>query len=68
MPIALLGRFLALPGFVHWLDFAQNVQLFELQAGLSWPADSWALARLLGEPSRRALAGALPLLVAAGFQ
>ena len=63
----LAGIFLILHGLVHLLYFGQSAKLFELQAGMTWPDDSWAFARLFGNGANRALAGAACVLAATGF-
>jgi len=61
------GVFLVLHGLVHLLYCGHSARLFELQPGLTWPADSWAFSGLLKENGLRTLAGVLCILAAAGF-
>jgi hypothetical protein len=67
MPRILFGLFLALHRLVHLLFFGQSAQLLNLQPGLTWPIDSWALSGLFAERRRRWVAGALCILLAMGF-
>jgi len=59
--------FLALHGLIHLLYFAQSARIFELKPGMTWPAGSWALSRVLGDNATRTLASTFCVLVAAGF-
>ena len=52
---------------VHLLYFGQSAKLFELQAEMSWPDDSWAFTRLFGDRATRVLASAACVLVAVVF-
>ncbi|HLE04150.1 MAG TPA: hypothetical protein VI729_06005 [Anaerolineales bacterium] len=63
----LVSVFLALHGLVHLLYFAQSARIFELKPGMTWPAGSWALSRVLGDNATRTLASTFCVLVAAGF-
>jgi hypothetical protein len=63
----LVSAFLALHGLVHLLYFGQSARIFELEPGMTWPVDSWALSRPLGDNATRNLASVLLVLVAAGF-
>ena len=63
----LAGIFLILHGLVHLLYFGQSARLFELQAGMTWPDDSWVLTRLFGKGATRILASAACVLAAIGF-
>ena len=59
--------FLELHGLIHLLYFAQSARIFELKPGMTWPAGSWALSRVLGDNATRTLASTFCVLVAAGF-
>ena len=63
----LLGIFLILHGLVHLLYAGHSWWLFELQAGLRWPDDSWLFARLPGDHPARWLASISLALAALGF-
>lgn len=61
------GIFLILHGLVHLLYFGQSARLFELQAGMTWPDDSWIFTRLFGNRATRVLTSAACVLAAIGF-
>jgi hypothetical protein len=61
------GLFLVLHGLVHLLYYGQSARRFELKPGLTWPDNSWAFSKLIGENSTRSLAGIFCILAAAGF-
>ena len=63
----LVSVFLVLHGLVHLLYFAQSARIFELKPGMTWPAGSWALSKVIGDNGTRTLASAISVLVAAGF-
>jgi hypothetical protein len=63
----LAGIFLILHGLVHLLYFGQSARRFELQAGMTWPDDSWAFTRLFGNGATRVLASAACVLATVGF-
>jgi hypothetical protein len=63
----LLDIFLILHGLVHLLYAGYSWWLFELQAGLRWPDDSWLFARLTGDHPARWLANISLALAALGF-
>jgi hypothetical protein len=62
-----ISGFLALHGLVHMLYFGQSRGLFELQPGLTWPTQSWALSRVLSVEAIRALGRAVMILGAGLF-
>jgi hypothetical protein len=63
----LASIFLGLHGFVHMLYLAQSQRIFELKPGMTWPAGSWALTKLLGDNATRAFTSAFCALAAAGL-
>jgi hypothetical protein len=63
----IVGVFFVLHGLVHLLYFGQGWRIFELTPGLTWPDQSWAFARLLGDQATRVLASAACILAAVGF-
>ena len=63
----LLSIFFVLHGLVHLLYAGQSRGMFELSPGLTWPAGSWAFAKLFGSGATGLLAGAACLLAALGF-
>lgn len=67
MLMLVVGAFLVLHGLVHLLYFGQSWRLFELQSGLSWPDNSWALSGLVGDEATRVLASVACALAALGF-
>jgi uncharacterized membrane protein YphA (DoxX/SURF4 family) len=63
----IIGVFIVLHGLVHLLYVGQSRRLFELQAGMVWPDDSWAISKLLGNEATRLLASFCYVLAAIGF-
>jgi uncharacterized membrane protein YkvI len=63
----LFALFLLAHGLVHLLYVAQAQRLFQLTPGLTWPDDSWALSRLLGDSAARWIAAVGFVLVAIAF-
>jgi hypothetical protein len=63
----LMGIFFLLHGLVHLLYAGQSRRSFELRPGMTWPDDSWAFSKLLGNESTRMLATLLLALAALGF-
>ena len=62
-----IGVFLVLHGLVHFLYLGQSTRLFQLRPGMTWPDDSWAFSRFLGDELVRSLAGVSCGLAAIGF-
>jgi len=63
----LVGVFILLHGFVHLLYFGHSQKLFELQAGLVWPEDSWVLSSRLSGDKIKLIASTSLLMSAIGF-
>lgn len=67
VPGILFGAFIVLHGLVHLLYFGQSRRIFELQPGMVWPDEAWALSRVLGNESTRWLASISLVAAAIGF-
>jgi len=52
---------------VHLLYFGQSWRLFELRPGMTWPDESWAFSKLLGNSTTRTLASAFCAVAAFGL-
>ncbi len=63
----IFGVFLVLHGLVHLLYAGQSARRFELKPGMTWPAGSWAFAKLLGDATTRVLASLACVIAAIGF-
>jgi uncharacterized membrane protein YphA (DoxX/SURF4 family) len=61
------GVFIVLHGLVHLLYSGQARRLFELQAGMVWPDNSWAFSKLLGDEPTRTLASIAMIVAAVAF-
>ncbi len=62
-----IGVVLVLHGLVYLLYVGQSARVFELRAGLTWPDDSLAFSRLMGNDLIRTLATFAFTVTAIGF-
>ena len=62
-----LALFLVFHGLVHVLFVGWTLRLFALRPRMTWPDDSWALSRLLGERTTRLFAAAVMTFATAAF-
>ena len=62
-----LAAFVVLHGLVHLLYFGQSARFFQLQQGMDWPDQSWALSQFASSGTIRGAASAACVLAAAGF-
>lgn len=67
MSTIITGIFFILHGLVHLLYFGHSQKYFELRPGMTWPAGSWAFAKIPGDETTRLLASVSLLVVAIGF-
>ena len=67
MPRVLASVFLVLHGLVHLLFSGHSWRFFELKPGLTWPKDSWALSKALGDDATRLVASIALVLAAVLF-
>ena len=62
-----LALFLVLHGLVQVFFVGWSLRRFALRPGMTWPDDSWALSRLLGERTTRPFAAAVMAFATAAF-
>jgi hypothetical protein len=67
MPRVLASVFLVLHGLVHLLFSAHSQRFFELKPGLTWPDDSWALSKAVGDDATRLITSMALVLAAVLF-
>ena len=63
----LFGILLTIHGLIHLLYFGHSAKLFQLQPGMAWPDDSWAISGITGNETARLLAAGACVLAAIGF-
>lgn len=61
------GIFLILHGLVHLLYTGFSLKLFDTDSKMTWPDNSWAFEKLLGNKAARNLAAVANIVAAAGF-